>query len=40
MIQELKHAVKKFRKSVVFESRNSWTNRLYRVFHNNGDYLK
>ena len=40
MIQELKHAVKKIRKNVVFESCNSWTNLLYRMSPNNGDYLR
>ncbi|CAF4212880.1 unnamed protein product [Rotaria sp. Silwood2] len=40
LIQELKHAVKKIRKNVVFESYNSWTNRLYGMSQNNGDYLK
>jgi hypothetical protein len=40
LIQELKRAVKKNRKNVVFESCNSWTNRLYRMSQNNGDYLK
>jgi len=40
LIQELKRAVKKIRKNVVFESCSSWTNRLYRMSQNNGDYLK
>ncbi|CAF1514216.1 unnamed protein product [Rotaria sordida] len=40
LIQELKRAVKKIRKNVVFESCNSWTNRLYRMSQNNGDYLR
>ena len=40
MIEELKRGVKKIRKNVVFESCNSWTNRLYRMSQNNGDYLK
>jgi hypothetical protein len=40
LIQELKRAVKKIRKNVVFESCNAWTNRLYRMSQNNGDYLK
>ena len=40
MIQELKKAVKKIRQDVVFESCSSWTNRLYRMSQNNGDYLR
>ncbi|CAF3930185.1 unnamed protein product [Rotaria sp. Silwood2] len=40
MIQELKKAVKKIRKNVVFESCASWTKRLYRMSQNNGDYLR
>jgi hypothetical protein len=40
MIQELKRALKKFNKMFVFESCNSWTNRLYRISQNNGDYLR
>ncbi len=40
MIQELKRAVKKIRKNVVFESCASWTDRLYRMSQNNGDYLR
>ena len=40
MIPELKKAVQKIRKNVVFESCNSWTNRLYRMSQNNGDYIK
>ena len=40
MIQELKKAVKTFRKNVVFESCNSWTNRLYRMSQHDGDYLR
>ena len=40
LIQELKKTVKKIRKDIVFESCNSWTNRLYRMSQNNGDYLR
>jgi len=40
LIQELKRAVKKIPKTVVFESCNSWTNQLYRMSQNNEDYLK
>ena len=40
LIDELKRAVKKIRKNVVFESCSFWTNRLYRISQNNGDYLK
>ncbi|CAF2996750.1 unnamed protein product [Rotaria sp. Silwood2] len=34
MIQELTHSVKKIRQNVMFESCNSWTNRLYRMSKN------
>ena len=40
MIQELKRAVKKIRKNVVFESCTSSTNRLYRMSQNDGNYLR
>ncbi|CAF1535797.1 unnamed protein product, partial [Adineta ricciae] len=40
LIQELKKAVKKIQKDVVFESCNSWTNRLYRMAQHDGDYLR
>jgi hypothetical protein len=40
LIPELKRAVKKIRTNVVFESCASWTNRLYRISQNNGDYLR
>jgi hypothetical protein len=40
MIQELKKAVKKIRKDVVFESCNSWANRLYRMSQNNRACLR
>ena len=40
LIQELKCAVKKIRKNVVFESCASWTNRLYRMSQNDGNYLR
>ena len=39
LIAELKRAVKRIRKEVVLESCESWTNRLYRLKKNNGDYL-
>ena len=39
LIEELKRAVKKIREIVVFESCNSWTNRLYRLSKNNYNYL-
>jgi len=40
LIRELKCAVKKIRKNVVFESCASRTNRLYRMSKSNGDYLR
>ena len=40
LIQQLKSSVKKIRESVVFESCASWTNRLYRVSQNDGNYLR
>ena len=40
LIQQLKSSVKKIRESVVFESCASWTNRLYRMCQNNGNYLR
>ena len=39
MIEELKYAVKKIRKNIVFESCASWSNRLYHMSQNNEDYL-
>ncbi|CAF0904727.1 unnamed protein product [Didymodactylos carnosus] len=40
LIQELKRAVKNIREEVVFESCNSWTNRLYRLSTNDFGYLR
>ena len=40
LTEQLKSAVKKIRESVVFESCASWTNRLYRILLNDGDYLR
>ncbi|CAF2023986.1 unnamed protein product, partial [Rotaria magnacalcarata] len=40
LIQQLNSSVKKIRESVVFESCASWTNRLHRVYQNNGNYLR
>ncbi len=40
LIQELKRAVKKIRQNIVFESCASWTNRLYRMSQNGGNYLR
>ncbi|CAF2046656.1 unnamed protein product [Rotaria magnacalcarata] len=40
LIQQLKSSINKVRESVVFESCASWTNRLYRVYQNNGNYLR
>jgi transposase len=39
LIQQLKSSVKKIRESVVVESCTSWTNRLYRMSQNDGNYL-
>ena len=39
LIDELKRAVKKIRATVVFESCDSWTNRLYRLSENDFNYL-
>ena len=39
LIQELKQAVKRIKKEVIFESCNSWTKRLYRLKQNEGNYL-
>lgn len=39
LITELKQAVKRIRKEVVLESCSSWTNRLYRLSQENGNYL-
>ena len=40
LIVQLKQAVEKNRQEAVFESCSSWTNRLYRMSKNNGDYLR
>ncbi|CAF1131643.1 unnamed protein product [Didymodactylos carnosus] len=40
LIQELKRAVKNIQEEVVFESCNSWTNRLYRLSTNDFGYLR
>jgi hypothetical protein len=40
LIQELKRAVKKIRQNIVFESCACWTNRLYRMSQNGGNYLR
>lgn len=40
LIAELKRAVKEIRQNVVFESCMSWTNRVYRMSQNSGDYLR
>ena len=40
LIVPLKRAVKKISNDVIFESCLSWTNRLYRMFHDKGNYLK
>ena len=40
LIQELKSSVKKVSESVVFESCACWTNRLYRLYQNDGNYLR
>ncbi|CAF4296652.1 unnamed protein product [Rotaria magnacalcarata] len=40
LINELKRAVKRIRESAVLEICQSWTNRLYRLSNNNGNYLK
>ena len=39
LIEELKRAVKRVREQVVLESCESWTNRLYRLPNDKGDYL-
>ena len=39
LIGELKHAVKKIRLQIVFESCQNWTNPLYRLKENDFDYL-
>ena len=39
-IAQLKQTVEKIRQEVVVESCSSWTNRLYRMSKNNGDYLR
>ena len=40
LISELKRAVKTIRPNVILESCASWTNRLYRMSKNNGEYLR
>ena len=40
LIQQLKSSIKKIRQTVVFESCATWTNRLYRVSQDDGDYLR
>ena len=40
LIAQLKQVVEKIRQEVVFESCSPWTNRLYRMSKNNGDYLR
>ena len=40
LVQQLESSVKKIRQSVVFESCASWTNRLYRVSQDYGNYLR
>lgn len=40
LIQELKRGVKNIRHEVVVESCVSWTNRLYRLSQNDGNYLR
>ncbi|CAF1555635.1 unnamed protein product [Adineta ricciae] len=40
VIQQLKSSVKKIRESFVFESCDVWTNRLYRIFQTDGNYLR
>ncbi|CAF1073942.1 unnamed protein product [Rotaria magnacalcarata] len=40
LIKELKLSVKKISESVVFESCACWTNRLYRLYQNDGSYLR
>ena len=40
LIIEVKRAVGKIRQQVVFESCASWTNRLYHVSQNDGDYFR
>ena len=39
LIEELKRAMKRVREQVVLESCESWTNRLYRLSNDKGDYL-
>lgn len=39
LIEQLKRAVKRIRKEVVLESCESWTNRLYRLSNDKGNYL-
>jgi transposase len=40
LIEELKRSVKKIRKEVIFESCNSWTNRLFRLSKIDFNYLR
>ena len=39
LIAELERSVKEIRQDVVFESCSNWSNRLFHVSQNNGDYL-
>ena len=39
LIQQLKSSLKKIRESLIVESCTSWTNRLYRMSQNDGNYL-
>ena len=39
LIEELKRAVKRIRQEVIFESCDTWTNRLYRLSKDNFNYL-
>ncbi|CAF1131772.1 unnamed protein product [Rotaria magnacalcarata] len=40
LIQQIKSSIKNIRESVVFESCASFTNRLYRLCQNDGNYLR
>ena len=40
LMVELKHAIEKILQDVVLESCSAWTNRLYRMSQNDGDYLR
>ena len=39
LIRQLKSSLKRIRESVIVESCTSWTNRLYRISQNDGNYL-